>query len=309
MAHSHTHEGHAHGLGHSHAPTHFGRSFAIGVALNMGYVVFEAVYGVLGHSLALVADAGHNLSDVFGLLLAWGAAILAKRGPSERRTYGLRRTSILAAMFNAVLLLVAIGAIAWEAIGRFAHPEPVAGGTVAAVAGLGILVNGATAALFAKGRERDINIRGAFLHMAADALVSLAVVIAGMIIRSTGLLWVDPIISLVVVAVIAWSTWDLLRQSFNLALDAVPDGIDMGEVRGYLQGVPGVASVHDLHVWGMSTTEAALTVHLVAPTGLTDDEIRHIGEELHTRFGIEHPTIQVERGTDGKCPLEPDEVI
>jgi cobalt-zinc-cadmium efflux system protein len=303
MAHSHSEHG------HSHAPASFGSAFAIGVALNLAYVGFEAAYGYFGGSLALVADAGHNLSDVIGLLLAWAAAVLAVRPPSLRRTYGLRRSSILAAMFNALLLLGAIVAIGWEAIGRIVHPAPVAGATVAWVAALGILVNGATAMLFARGREGDLNIRGAFLHMAADALVSLAVVVAGVLIVWTGRAWLDPAISLAVVAVIAWSTWDLLKQSFNLALDAVPAGIDAAEVRRYLQDQPGVASVHDLHIWGMSTTEAALTAHLVASDGLSDEDLRRIGDELHDRFGIEHPTLQVERGTEGHCPLEPDSVV
>ncbi|RYE81694.1 MAG: cation transporter [Myxococcales bacterium] len=299
---------HAH-AGHSHAPVSFGRAFAVGAALNVVYVVVEAVYGFLSGSLALVADAGHNLSDVFGLLLAWGAAYLATRPPTPRRTYGLRRSSVLAAMFNAVFLLVAIGAIAWEAIRRFERPEPVAGGTVMIVAGLGILVNGFTAMMFAKGQEGDINVRGAFLHMAADALVSLAVVAAGFAMRLTGRAWIDPAMSLLVVAVIAWSTWGLLRQSFDLALDAVPEGIDPSAVRDYLAGQPGVVDVHDLHIWAMSTTETAPTVHLVCPGGVDDERLRAIGDDLHDRFGIEHPTIQVERGGQGECPMAPKEVL
>lgn len=301
MAHSHSH-------GHSHAPVDFGRAFAVGVALNLAYVAIEAGYGLANGSLALVADAGHNLSDVFGLLLAWGAAALAKRAPTLRRTYGLRRSTVLAAMFNAVFLLVAIGAIAWEAIGRFARPEPVSGGVVMAVAGVGILVNGFTAWMFASGRKGDLNVRGAFQHMAADALVSLAVVGAGLAIKLTGAAWIDPAMSLVVVAVIAVGTWGLLRQSFDLALDAVPEGIDPAAVKARLAVYPGVTAVHDLHIWAMSTTETALTVHLVAPEGLGDADLRALAEILHDEFGIEHPTVQVERG-EGDCPLAPDDVL
>lgn len=306
MSHAHC-QGHSHSHlgGHNHAPDTFGKAFAIGVALNTGYVVLEAVYGFTKGSLALVADAGHNLGDVFGLLLAWGAAYLVTRPPTHRRTYGLRRSSILAAMFNAMILLFAIGAIAWEAVGRFAHPEPVAGLTVAWVAGLGIAVNGITAFLFARGRHGDVNIKGAFLHMLADALVSAAVVVAGLVIRYTGMTWIDPAMSLVVVAVIAGSTWSLLRQSFDLALDAVPDGIDAHEVRAYLEGLSGVTEVHDLHIWAMSTTEVALTTHIVRPAGTDDEFLLNISHELHDRFGIEHPTIQVERGNGARpCPQE-----
>lgn len=301
MPHSHA--------GHSHAPANFGRAFAIGIALNLGYVALEAGYGLATKSLALLADAGHNLSDVLGLALAWGAAVLARRAPTTRRTYGWRRSSILAALGNAVLLLVAVGAIGWEAIQRLRQPEPVVGTTVMIVAGIGIAVNAVTAMLFVKGREHDINIQGAFLHMAADALVSVGVVGAGLLINATGLYWIDPATSLLVVALITWSTWGLLRQSLDMALDAVPPGLDLDEVRTYLLGFPGVTSVHDLHVWNMSTTETALTVHLVAPKGLCDADLQKLGEELHDRFSVEHPTIQVEQGTASPCPLEPDEVI
>lgn len=275
----------------------------------MIYVVAEASFGFAYGSLALVADAGHNLSDVIGLVLAWVAARLALRPPTLRRTYGLRRSSILAALANAVLLLIAVGAIAWEAAQRLQRPEPVPGTVVMVVAGIGIVINTATALMFMRGRTSDINIKGAFLHMAADALVSAGVVVAGLLISATGRNWIDPLTSLVIVVVIAWSTWGLLRQSLDMALDAVPEGIDPVQVRRYLEGVAGVQSVHDLHIWGMSTTEAALTAHLVAPNGLDDAALRLIGDELHERFAIEHPTLQVERGTEGECPLAPDHVV
>jgi cobalt-zinc-cadmium efflux system protein len=245
----------------------------------------------------LIADAGHNLSDVLGLALAWGASILVRRLPTKRRTYGLRRTSILAALINALFLLIAIGAIAWEAIRRLQHPEPVASGVVMGVAAIGILINGITAWLFMSGRKGDLNIRGAFLHMAADAVVSLGVVLAALAMRYTGWLWLDPAVSLAIVVVIAVGTWGLLRDSVNLALDAVPQGIDPDEVEAYLSALPGVAAVHDLHIWGMSTTEAALTVHLVTPDVSVDDALlARINKDMHGRFGIEHTTIQFELG-------------
>jgi cobalt-zinc-cadmium efflux system protein len=286
-----------HDHAHHHAPTDFGRAFAIGIALNLGFVIVEAIYGGIAHSLALIADAGHNLSDVLGLALAWGASILVRRLPTKRRTYGLRRTSILAALINALFLLIAIGAIAWEAIRRLQHPEPVASGVVMGVAAIGILINGITAWLFMSGRKGDLNIRGAFLHMAADAVVSLGVVLAALAMRYTGWLWLDPAVSLAIVVVIAVGTWGLLRDSVNLALDAVPQGIDPDEVEAYLSALPGVAAVHDLHIWGMSTTEAALTVHLVTPDVSVDDALlARINKDMHGRFGIEHTTIQFELG-------------
>jgi len=292
----HEHSGHR-GHGHSHAPASFGRAFAIGVALNIGYMIAEFAFGQRAHSLALVADAGHNLSDVLGLLLAWGASILATRQPTARRTYGYRRSSILAALTNAVVLLVVIGGIAWEALRRLLHPEPVAGGIVLIVAAGGILVNGAAAALFAAGRKGDLNIRGAFQHMVSDALVSLGVVVAGVLILLTGWVWLDPVVSIVVSAVIVWGTWGLLRESLDLALDAVPEGINIEAVRQYLAEAPGVTDVHDLHIWAMSTTEPALTAHLVLPT-VTDHDafLRELTDRLHERFGIEHATVQIETG-------------
>jgi cobalt-zinc-cadmium efflux system protein len=291
---------------HDHGPANHDRAFALGVALNVGFVLIEVIFGVLSHSLTLVADAGHNLSDVLGLLIAWGAAVLSRRRPTLRHTYGLRRSSILAAVVNAVVLLIAIGAIAVEAIQRFQHPEPVAGQTVIAVALVGIVVNTATALLFMRGRKSDLNIRGAFLHMAADAAVSLGVVLAGLAILLTGQLWIDPMVSLVIAAVILVGTWQLLCDSVNLALDAVPEEIDAAGVRTYLVTLPGVVDVHDLHIWGMSTTETALTAHLVAVGDARSDDalLRRISRELHDGFGIEHATLQVEHGDlcDG-CPL------
>ena len=283
---------------HQHqAPANYGRAFAIGVALNVIFVVVEAVFGYLANSLALVADAGHNLSDVLGLLLAWGASILARRLPTPRRTYGLRRSSILAALLNAVILLIAVGGIAWEAIRRFSTPGPIASGTVIWVAITGILINSATAWLFLAGRNEDLNIRGAFLHMAADAGVSLGVVVAGFAILMTGWSWLDPIVSLIITAVIVVSTWGLLRESVNLALDAVPADIDEMQVRAYLASLPGVTHVHDLHIWAMSTTETALTVHLVMPEVMAGDALlARVCAALHDQFHIEHATLQVESG-------------
>lgn len=301
----------AHDHSHSHAPASFGRAFAIGVVLNVGFVLLELFYGYLSHSLALVADAGHNLSDVLSLLVAWGAIALAQRLPTARRTYGFKRATVLASLANAILLLVAVGAIAWEAIRRFAAPPPVAGETVIWVAAVGIVINTATALLFMSGRAHDINIRGAFLHMAADAGVSLGVVLAGIAITFTGWAWLDPAISLLIVAVILVSTWGLLRDSVNLALDAVPEAIDMSELQSYLARLPGVAEVHDLHVWGMSTTEAALTAHLVMPHAACEDALlSRICRELHDQFGIEHATLQVERGDPAHpCQLAPEHVV
>lgn len=286
-----------HNHSHSHTLTNYGRAFAIGVTLNLGFVAVEAIFGSLANSLALLADAGHNLSDVLGLLLAWGASILVRRLPTPRRTYGLRRSSILAALLNAFILLIAVGGIAWEAIQRFSHPEPVASNTVMAVAAVGILINGITAWLFRSGQKEDLNIRGAFLHMAADAGVSLGVMVAAFAIRFTGWLWLDPLVSLIIAVVITVGTWGLLRESLNLALDAVPEDIHPAEIEAFLAGLPGIKAVHDLHIWAMSTTESALTVHLVKPdTDIDDAFLARINQELHDQFGIEHSTIQLERG-------------
>lgn len=295
---------HNHAHDHGHAPKDFGRAFAIGVLLNSAFVLIEAGFGIWSGSMALIADAGHNLSDVMSLLIAWGAAYMSARPASSRFTYGYKSSSILAALANAGLLLVALGAILFETIDRLFDPAPVEGWTMIAVAGVGILVNGATALLFASGRKHDINIRGAFLHMAADALVSVGVVVAGVAILLTGELLIDPVTSLAIVAVIAWGTWGLLRDSVKLALLAVPDSIDEGAVRAYLEGLPGVAAVHDLHIWPMSTTETALTAHLVMPKGQPGDAFLHeIAHELEHRFHIGHATVQVETGREHDCHL------
>ena len=292
--------------GHNHAPADYGRAFLIGIVLNVGFVAVEAFYGLLSNSVALIADAGHNLSDVLGLLLAWGAATLSKRKPSAHFTYGLRRSSILSALFNAVFLLVAIGAIAFEAVQRLGDPQPVAGGVVMAVAAVGILVNGITALLFARGGKHDINIRGAFLHMAADAAVSAGVVISGLVILQTGWLWLDPATSLVIVAVILVGTWGLLRRSVNMALDRVPEHIPPADVVAALAELPGVTRVHDLHIWSLSTTDVALTCHLVMPAGCPGDAfLRGISDLLHDRFEIGHSTIQVERDDRAQCQQAP----
>ncbi|MCJ2127524.1 cation diffusion facilitator family transporter [Methylobacterium sp. E-045] len=310
-AHSgHDHAGHSHGPGHAHAPASFGRAFAIGITLNIAFVAIEATYGVFANSVALLADAGHNLSDVLGLLVAWGASVLVKRAPTSRYTYGMKGSSILAALFNGVFLLVAAGAIAWEAVQRFGQPVPVAGTTVMVVATIGIVINGVTAWLFVAGAKGDINLKGAFLHMAADAAVSAGVVLAGLAILFTRWEWIDPVISLVIVAIIVWSTWGLLRDSIVMALAAVPPGIDPVAVDGHLRGMPGVVGLHDLHIWPMSTTETALTAHLVIPEGHPgDDFLMRTADEMKRKFGIGHTTLQVETSANANCALEPDHVV
>ena len=283
---------------HNHLSTlnNYNKAFLVGIILNVLYILVEVFYGLLINSMALLADAGHNLSDVLGLLLAWGAAYLAKTASSKKRTYGLRKSTILAALFNAILLMIAVGAISIEAIRKFISPEPVQGLTMMVVAGVGVLINALTAAFFMKGRDKDLNIKGAFLHMAADAGVSLGVVIAGFLIYSTGWLWVDPAISLLIVLVITIGTWGLLKDSFYLSMDAVPKDIDFQEVENYLNGINGVTEVHDLHIWAMSTTETALTAHLVIPDETKDDYfLKKICDDLHSKFGIEHSTIQTEK--------------
>ena len=301
---------HDHAHDHSHTPANFGKAFAIGIALNTGFVVLEAAYGIFANSVALLADAGHNLSDVLGLIVAWVATILAKRAPTPRFTYGLRGSSILAALFNAMFLLVAVGAIFWEAIQRFSSPEPVAGYTVMAVAAAGILVNGVTAWLFASGAKGDLNIRGAFLHMAADALVSAAVVMAGFIILQTNWQWLDPAMSIVICLVIVWGTWGLLRDSLVMSMAAVPAHIDPQKVRKFLESQPGVTAIHDLHIWHMGTTEIAMTCHVVMPDGHPGDAFtRDLAVMLEHDFKIGHPTIQIETNPDNNCAFAPDEVI
>ena len=309
--HDHSHAGHAHdGSGHAHGPANFGRAFAIGIGLNVAFVAIEFAYGVVANSMALVADAGHNLSDVLGLVVAWIASVLSKRPPSARYTYGLGGSSILSALFNAVLLLVAVGAIALEAIQRLLHPEPVAEVTVMVVAAIGIVINGLTAWLFASGRKGDLNIRGAFLHMVADAAVSAGVVVAAFVILLTGWLWLDPLTSLIIVGVIVWGTWSLLRDSLAMSVGAVPGHIDPQAVRRYLESCAGVSAVHDLHIWPMSTTETALTAHLVVPGGHPGDEFLAItATRLRHSFGIGHSTLQIEISAESACHLAPDHVV
>ena len=314
------HAGHDHGAatprsgghaGHGHAPASFARAFAIGVALNVSFVVTEVVYGLSAHSLALISDAGHNLSDVLGLLLAWGAIRLARTQPTARRTYGFRSSSILAALLNAGMLLLVTGAVTWEAIRRLRQPEPVVATTIMWVAAVGIVINGVTAMMFFSGRSHDVNIRGAFMHMASDALVALGVVIAGFAIRSTGRLWIDPVVSIAIGVVITAGTWGLLKESLNLAMDAVPAHIEPEDLRAFLAAVPGVVAVHDLHIWAMSTTETALTVHLVTPgAGLDDARLASIAATLKERFTVGHCTIQLEHGDEAHpCAQEPADTV
>lgn len=293
------HHHHQHGQGHSHhhAPANYGWAFAVGITLNLSFVVLEVIYGRLSHSLSLVADAGHNLSDVMGLVLAWGARMLARRRPTSKRTYGFRRSSILAALINAVVLLVSVGAIAWEAIHRLGDPHSIAGTTVVWVAMIGVVINIGTALMFMSGRKGDLNIRGAFMHMTADAVIALGVAVSGAIILFTGWVWLDPLVSLVIVGLIVIGTWSLLRDSINLVLDGVPAGIDLQAVNQYLANLPDCVEVHDLHIWGMSTTETALTAHLVLAETMRDDTLLvRTARELHDQFGIEHTTLQLETG-------------
>lgn len=304
MGSSHNHAP-GHGHSHDHAPASFDRAFAVGVALNTVFVAVEAAAGLWYGSMALVADAGHNLSDVLSLLIAWGASAAARKPPSERFTYGLKSSSILAALANASLLLVALGAIAIETVRRLFDPAPVEPGAVMIVAGIGIVINTATALMFVRGRKDDLNIRGAYLHMAADAAVSAGVVVAGILIALTGWLWIDPVASLLIVAVIAAGTWGLLKDSVKMSLLAVPDAIDMPKVRSALLKQPGVTAIHDLHVWPMSTTETALTAHLVMPHGHPGDAFLHdLAHRLDHDFGIHHSTFQVELSAEAGCVLE-----
>jgi cobalt-zinc-cadmium efflux system protein len=297
QAHDHAHAHDHGGAGHRHAPSRFDRAFAIAVALNVVFVVVEFAVGLHTGSLALTADAGHNLGDVLALVLAWAGVVLARRQPTPRRTYGMRRFSILAAIANAGILLIAVGAIIVEAIDRLRSPAPIAGGVVSIVAAIGIAVNLGTALAFLRGRHHDLNLRGAFLHMLGDAGASAGVVVAGLLIRTTGQLWIDPVVSLLLAALIMWSTWGLARDSVNLALDAVPAGIDPHEVEALLRGLDGVVEVHDLHIWGMSTTDVALTAHLIRPCpGGEDALLAAASRLLRDRFGIEHATLQVEQG-------------
>jgi cobalt-zinc-cadmium efflux system protein len=298
---------------HRHEPggNDYGRAFAIGIALNLAFVIGEAAAGIVSGSLALLADAGHNLGDVLGLGLSWGAAVLSRRQPSDRYTYGLRSTTILAALGNAIILLVVTGGVGWEAIRRFAHPVPVAGHVIVWVAMIGIAVNGGTALLFAPGRTRDLNLKSAFLHMAGDALVTAGVVVAGLAIGLFGWLWLDPAVGLVVSGVVVLGTWGLLKSAIGLALDAVPEGVDAAAVRAHLAALPGVTALHDLHIWGMSTTETALTCHLVMPDGHPGDAaLNAIAAELQAHFGIPHATLQIELAdSDAICVLTPEHLV
>lgn len=309
----HSHDGHSHGHGHGpghvHAPATFDRAFLVGIVLNTLIVVTQVIFGVAANSLALVADAAHNFSDVIALVLAFAASRLARRGPTARFTYGYRKSTVLAALANAGMLLVAMGGILWEAIQRLINPEPVASGTVIGVAIVAIVVNAGTAYAFMRGREGDLNIRGAYLHMAGDAAVSVGVVVAALLIRLTGWLWIDALTGIAIALLILWSSWGLARDSLRLALDAVPSGLDRQAVETYLRSLPGVTEVHDVHIWAMSTTDTALTAHLVRPhSGLDDAFLVEASRAIDHRFKINHVTLQVER--DGShCKLAPDEIV
>lgn len=302
------------GAGHHHhhhsPPSGSGAAFPLAVGLNVALIAAQVFYALVANSMALLADAAHNTGDVVGLVLAWGALALARRHPTERFTYGFRSASILAALVNACSLLIATGGIAWEAIRRFFEPADVAGGTVMILAAAGVVVNALSAWLLMRGNRADLNVRAAVLHLAADAGVSAAVLLAGGAILLTGMSWIDPAASLLVSAVILWTTWGLLRESARLSMNAVPAEIALADVRAYLQRLPGVTDVHDLHVWAMSTTETALTAHLVMPAGHPGDAFLHdLGHELAHRFGIAHPTIQVEIADAGVCALAADAVV
>jgi cobalt-zinc-cadmium efflux system protein len=301
---------HQHDHGHHHSPHGHDHAFAIGTALNLGFVMAEIAFGLLANSMALLADAAHNFGDVLGLLLGWGAAWLARRPPTRRRTYGWGRSSILAALLNATILLIGVGAIGVEAVHRLLAPEPVREGTVILVAAAGILINGATALLFLQGRGHDINVRAQFVHMAADAGVSAGVVLAGLLILFTGWVWLDPAVSLAIGVVIVATTWGLLRESIDLAMDAVPGGVAQEAVQDYLASVPGVLEVHDLHIWGLSTTQTALTAHLVCADPSAERTLHDVTTELRDRFGIGHATLQIENDTDAElCRLRPHDVV
>jgi cobalt-zinc-cadmium efflux system protein len=306
----HSHAGHSH-AGHSHAPANYNRAFAVGLVLNVGFVIAEFGGGFFAHSVALMADAGHNLSDVLGLLLAWGATIAAKRRPSRRKTYGWRKSSVLAAFLNAMFLMLVTGGIVLESLQRLAHPDVVQAPLLIGIAAIGIVINGATALMFLPDRQSDINIRAAFSHMLADALVSLGVVVAGIGILFTGWYWLDPVLSLVISGLIIWGTWSLLQESFHLVIDGVPPHVDERAVQVYLADRPAVVAVHDLHIWSISTTEVALTAHLVMSAGHPGDDFlaMTIGE-LAQDFGIHHATLQLELGDPAHpCRLASDDCV
>jgi cobalt-zinc-cadmium efflux system protein len=312
MAHTHLYHGHAHGSDLGAGTTgSYSTAFVVGAVLNTVFIAVEVTYGILSNSVSLLADAGHNLGDVLGLFVAWGGLLLARRQPTARFTYGLRSSSILAALFNAVALLITVGVIAVESIRRLYHPEPVTGLTVMIVAAIGMVINGGTALLFSRGRHLDINLRGVFMHMMGDAVISLGVVVAGAGLLFTGWTWLDPAVGLLVAAFLVISTWRLLTQSIAMALQAVPSDIEPKDVHAFLGKIDGVDQVHDLHIWPMSTTERALTCHLVMPGGHPGDgALAELAHELEHRFRIGHVTIQVETGDpSGVCKLVPDHVV
>ena len=296
----------AHSHGHSH-PTNksYGKAFALGIGLNVIFIAVEIIYGLIANSSALLADAGHNASDVLGLVFAWTAMWLASIKPRGKYTYGLRKTTILVSILNALLLFGAVAVIAWDAIGKFKNPEPVAGSQVMIVAAIGVVINTLTALLFMKGQKDDLNIKGAFLHMAADAGVSLGVVVAGLLINLTGKQWIDPFTSFLIIAVIVWGTWRLFTDSVDLALDAVPKHINLEKVREFLLAQKGVENIHDLHIWAMSTTKVALTAHLIIPEGINDNFIGDLQHELEHEFGINHTTLQIEnKSIEEDCEID-----
>jgi len=296
---------------HHHAPASYGRAFVVGIALNLTFVVVEVTYGVLAHSVALVADAGHNLGDVLGLGLSWGATALARMKPSKRRTFGFRRSTIVASVANALILLFVTGGLTWESIRRLFAPEQPHGLTMIVVASIGAVVNTTSALLFMAGREKDLNIRSAFLHLASDAVLAVGVAVAGGVIMFTGVLWLDPAVSIVLAATILAGTWSLMRKSVNLILDAVPEGIDPEKVKAFLSALAGVVEVHDLHIWAMSTTETALTAHLVMPGNSCEPTfLASACKELHDRFDIDHSTLQIDpQEAPAPCALAPDEIV
>lgn len=299
-----------HGHGHSHAKPGAGRAFIVGISLNLAFVVVEATFGILSHSMALLADAGHNLSDVLGLALSWAAMLLARRKPSPRRTYGMRGTTILASLANALVLLFVIGGVAWESARRFMSPEPIASKTVIAVALVGVLINASSAMLFLRDKESDLNVKSAYLHLASDAALSFGVAVAGVVILFTGWSWLDPAVSIALAIVILVGTWSLFKSSFHLALQGVPDHVDIDKVRSYLTALPRVTEVHDLHVWAISTTEVGLTAHLVVPhAGCEPTFLRDVSKHLHETFAIEHVTIQLDPPEQDPCALAADDRV